>query len=851
MANKKTDYDVNIGGSAAGLKRATDEGIKALGRFRGDAQKVAKQILDPFQAVRTAVGGLVAAFSFKTVIANVIEAERTQRLLEQRIKSTGREAEFSARSLSEMASQLEEVTTFGDETIITAQSLMLTFGKIGRDVFPRALAAAMDLSEGLGTDLQSAVLALGKALDNPIEGLAGLQRIGVRFNAEQKRMIEGMVRAGQVSQAQALILAELEKRFGGTARAAAETFGGALAQLKNAADNLVEGDGEGLAGATQAVKDLTEQLRDPKTKEGFAVVTGGLVTMTGWLAQAVTELGRFGQWLGFVAAKASGSVMPLDDLKQQLQDVDAALRNSLLFKPTKFLFTDDAELQRLKKQLENQISILEGVPAPGPKKAYPDALGGAADIFDRAAARTDGTPKSSQQQAEAAKAAGILLRGELERRRQALDQALEDELVSFAAYYQRRAAIERDAIDQQLREQRAALAALDEEIAGAEATGEDSDKLGGQRAQAIAQITELERQRGHVAVQAAREQAQAEKDLADQLADVRGQLLDLSGQAGEGRRAELERQYREFLARLVAEGDAAGQELVRRLINVEVARAELSELEAEISRVMAGAQASESSVANQREAGLLTGREAAQRIVELHLETAAALDALIPRYEKLAAASGDPQAVIRIQELRNQVSELGVTTSAVAKQIEDDLEAGFANAFADVLLGTESFGGALANLWKEIIGSLTRTFADEMADMLITYLRNLSIAQAFGTAGNLGFGTALSTPIEHTGGVVGEGGTQRRVPASVFLGVPRMHTGGIAGLAPDEVPAILQKGEEVLTRKDPRHRANGGTAAPQVNVTIVTQDAGSFQRSKSQIAAEFATMARRSLARDR
>jgi hypothetical protein len=40
--------------------------------------------------------------------------------------------------------------------------------------------------------------------------------------------------------------------------------------------------------------------------------------------------------------------------------------------------------------------------------------------------------------------------------------------------------------------------------------------------------------------------------------------------------------------------------------------------------------------------------------------------------------------------------------------------------------------------------------------------------------------------------------------------VERYHTGGIAGLAADEVPAVLKKGEEVLTEADPRHRDNFG-----------------------------------------
>jgi hypothetical protein len=45
------------------------------------------------------------------------------------------------------------------------------------------------------------------------------------------------------------------------------------------------------------------------------------------------------------------------------------------------------------------------------------------------------------------------------------------------------------------------------------------------------------------------------------------------------------------------------------------------------------------------------------------------------------------------------------------------------------------------------------------------------------------------------------------------------------------VPIIAQKGEEVLTRDDPRHRANGGLGggSPAPNIKIVNAiDAGDF-----------------------
>ena len=74
----------------------------------------------------------------------------------------------------------------------------------------------------------------------------------------------------------------------------------------------------------------------------------------------------------------------------------------------------------------------------------------------------------------------------------------------------------------------------------------------------------------------------------------------------------------------------------------------------------------------------------------------------------------------------------------------------------------------------------------------------------------------------------------RSVPSSLFAGAQRFHSGGWPGLASDEVPAILQRGERVLSR---REVAAGGGG---VNVTIQTPDPRSFQSSRAQIAADLA-----------
>ncbi len=73
--------------------------------------------------------------------------------------------------------------------------------------------------------------------------------------------------------------------------------------------------------------------------------------------------------------------------------------------------------------------------------------------------------------------------------------------------------------------------------------------------------------------------------------------------------------------------------------------------------------------------------------------------------------------------------------------------------------------------------------------------------------------------ILHAGGLVGAGGPSRAVPTLAFADAPRMHAGGWAGLKPDEVPAILQRGERVLSRRQVA-QGDGTKGAPGVSISI-------------------------------
>ena len=167
------------------------------------------------------------------------EQARVEAQLNAVIKSTGGAAGVSAEQIKEMAAGFQAVTNFGDEATIASSNVLLTFTKIGGDVFPRAQKAILDMSAALGQDLQSSTIQVGKALNDPIRGVSALQRVGITFTDSQRDMIQSLQEAGDVAGAQAVILKELETQFKGSAEAAVEADGG-ITQAENAMGDLQE-----------------------------------------------------------------------------------------------------------------------------------------------------------------------------------------------------------------------------------------------------------------------------------------------------------------------------------------------------------------------------------------------------------------------------------------------------------------------------------------------------------------------------------------------------------------------------------------------------------------------------------
>jgi hypothetical protein len=185
------------------------------------------------------LGQQATAFA-KSIYTEGAQAEQAMADLNATLLSTGGVSGMTVESVSALASSLQQVTMFADDTILTGQNMLLTFTNIGKDVFPMATEAMLNMSQKMKQDVSQTAIQLGKALNDPINGLTALRRVGVTFTQDQENVIKSLVATGDVAGAQAVILAELEKEFGGVARAAGQTLPGKIEIMKNSLGSLKE-----------------------------------------------------------------------------------------------------------------------------------------------------------------------------------------------------------------------------------------------------------------------------------------------------------------------------------------------------------------------------------------------------------------------------------------------------------------------------------------------------------------------------------------------------------------------------------------------------------------------------------
>ena len=332
-------------------------------RNNRNLHKANKKVIGSFSVLRSKLllVGFATTMFTKTIGRLIVasnEQEIAERKLSQALTSTGRATEFSKHEMMSFASALQKTTTFGDETIIRSQALLATFTSVGKDVFPNATRAILDVSAAMGQDLQQTTIQVGKALNDPVQGMAALRRVGIQLSETQQAQVKRFVELNQVSDAQKIILGELQTQFGGMAKAVSETSAGALMQMKNAVGDTAEALGNLLAPivitfaksikfAAEAVSGLVHKF----------IQLGNEITLVKMLTQAEAEVESF---------KKSIEKMDFDKLVRLAKDLSKKLPPNSIYSalPPKLQLVADKALivnQRITKLTEAGAKLSKGL----------------------------------------------------------------------------------------------------------------------------------------------------------------------------------------------------------------------------------------------------------------------------------------------------------------------------------------------------------------------------------------------------------------------------------------------------------------------------------------------------------
>jgi len=348
MAN--TDLKVQIKFESKGDKRLAEafKGISSSQQKLTNAQKRSNKqgaltvknnrlLTNSFATLRSKI--LLVSFAaglFSASIGRLIKMAGEQELAEKKLSAAlGR----TSPALLKQASALQQVTGFGDEAILSAQSLLAAFIK-DEEQLKLATTATLDLAAAKGMDLNAAADLVGKSIGSSTNALS---RYGI--------VVEGS--AGSTLRLESAVK-NISRLFGGQAVAQTKTINGQIKIFENNAGDLAEKIGKDLAGSFMpllqnfnlfiidlkngeatflgmeiTVEDLADAFRVlavavSLSLNPFAKLQKASVVVRAAITTARIALGNFTGGLVGLGEGAKDSVEDLEDLSSSIEDVVAA-----------------------------------------------------------------------------------------------------------------------------------------------------------------------------------------------------------------------------------------------------------------------------------------------------------------------------------------------------------------------------------------------------------------------------------------------------------------------------------------------------------------------------------------------
>lgn len=299
----------------------------------------------------------------------------------------------NAAAAKKYADEISRATGIDDEAIIAAQTKLATFSEVAKntELMGRATKVAADLAAAGYGDMGTQAQGLGKALQDPIGGMALLVKQGALTKDEQKALAAEFKRTGDKAKIQGDIMSILEKQVGGVAEATATDS----AKMATAWGNLTEELGTQLLPMFKTMSSVVLSVTDVLAKHSKVVmIVAGVIaalsatilvingvmkvwqaatvayTAVQWALNAALAANPIGLVVLAIAALIAGLVLAYKKSDTFREIVNAAFRSVASVATAAFDVVSGAIqavwgwLKRLWDMIQNVISSIRNIKVP-------------------------------------------------------------------------------------------------------------------------------------------------------------------------------------------------------------------------------------------------------------------------------------------------------------------------------------------------------------------------------------------------------------------------------------------------------------------------------------------------------
>ena len=235
-----------------------------------------------------------------------------------------------------------------------------------------------------------------------------------------------------------------------------------------------------------------------------------------------------------------------------------------------------------------------------------------------------------------------------------------------------------------------------------------------QRNQALAYSAQIEA--GEKAKKSARS-SKTKYDATDKNLALNVQYLRLTGQEVKANLTDIEGRYNRLLAEFIKHSNVDGINLIKKILPLEQAKAQVDGVQAEINRLYQNQSTQEQRIQAQVQVGLISHLEGQQQLKALYGETVAELEKQIPVLEKLAQMPGAQGEAAKnsLEGMKIKIAELKNAGNDLEKTFKEGLTEGLQSSIVGLAKGTMTLREAVLNLANTIINAMINIAAQQLA----------------------------------------------------------------------------------------------------------------------------------------